>query len=391
MIRYLTAGESHGKGLVIILDGVPANLKILESDLNATLSERQQGYGRGGRQKIEKDSADIISGIRHGKTTGAPVSILIKNRDFENWKIIMDTSPVAGVDQLSVPRPGHADLTGGIKFNHKDFRNVLERASARETAARVMAGAIAKKFLSEFGIDVLGYTSSIGGVETDADEGKDIAGVRRLIAACEKKTGAQLRYPDSAKAKAIIKKINTAASKGDTLGGVIKVLTSRLPVGLGDYTQWDRKLDANIARAVMSIQAIKGVEIGAGFEYADNSGSMMHDRIYYSGTAGYYRGSNNSGGIEGGMTNGEPLVVCAAMKPISTVRMGLDSVDVATRKKTKTIYERSDVCAVPAASLVAENVVAFELANAFLEKFGTDDLSLIKANFRNYLTYLKKY
>jgi chorismate synthase len=391
MIRYLTAGESHGKGLVIILDGVPANLKISDSDFKAVLSERQKGFGRGGRQKIEADSAEILSGIRHGITTGAPVALLVKNRDFENWKLIMDTSPMAGIEQLNVPRPGHADLTGGIKYNHRDFRNVLERASARETAARVLAGAVSKKLLAEFGIDVEGFVSSIGGIKTAAAEGKSLVAIRKMTAACEKTTGAGLRYPDAKKAAAIIRKIKAAAKKGDTLGGIIKVVTSRLPVGLGDYTQWDKKLDAAIARGVMSIQAIKGVEIGAGFEYADNPGSAMHDRIYYAAGAGYYRGTNNSGGIEGGMTNGEPLVVTAAMKPISTVRMGLDSVNVLTRKKTKTIYERSDVCAVPAASLVAECVVAVEIANAFLEKFGTDDVALIKSNYKNYLAYLKKY
>ena len=391
MIRYLTAGESHGKGLSTIIDGVPANLKISEDDLNIYLAERQKGFGRGGRQKIEKDTAEIISGVRHGSTTGAPIAVFIKNRDFENWKNIMDVHTSSVFNELNVPRPGHADLPGGIKYNQKDFRNVLERASARETASRVIVGAIAKKLISQFGIELLGYTTSIGGVSTDADEGASLEEIRKMIEETEKKYQAELRYPDLKKIPVIIKKIKTAAASGDTLGGVIKVITNRIPAGLGDYTQWDKKLDANIAKAVLSIQAIKGVEFGAGFEYAYNTGSDMHDEIYYSKPAGFYRQTNNAGGIEGGMSNGEPIVLSAVMKPISTIKKGLYSIDAKTKKRVKTIYERSDVCAVPAASIVAECVVAVELANVVIEKFGGDDLSRMKNNHKNYISYLGKY
>lgn len=389
MIRYLTAGESHGKGLSVIIDGLPSNLKISKEDIDFYLSERQKGFGRGKRQQIEKDSAEIISGIRFGRTTGAPVSVFIKNKDYENWKEIMAVED-GKADEFNIPRPGHADFAGGIKFNHYDLRNVLERASARETAARVVAGAICKKLISEFNIDILGYVVDIGGIFTDIDEKLTIDKIKSKIDFVTKNTGADLRFPDLKKARLIINKIEKIKKEGDTLGGIIKVITSKLPVGLGSYTQWDKKLDANIARAILSIQAFKGVEFGAGFSYSRYKGSEVHDEIYYSGGK-FFRKTNNAGGIEGGMTNGEPMILKAVVKPISTVLKGLNSVNIKTKQKVRTRYERSDFCAVPSAALIAEMVVAIEIANALLEKFGNDDLGLIKENYKNYLKYIKKY
>jgi chorismate synthase len=390
MIRYLTAGESHGKGLSVIVDGFPSNLEIKKNDIDLYLAERQKGFGRGGRQKIENDKAEIISGIRFGKTTGAPISIFIKNYDYDNWKELLSTED-GFAEELNIPRPGHADLAGGIKYGHHDFRNVLERASARETAARVVVGALCKKFLLQFGIDVFGYVVDIGGIDTDVDEGLSIKEIKKKIEIVDNKTGVYLKFPDIKKANLIINKIEKAKKEGDTIGGIVKVITSKLPAGLGDYTQWDKKLDANIAKAIMSIQAFKGIEFGAGFSYSKYFGSEIHDEIFYSKQNGFFRKTNNAGGIEGGMTNGEPIIVKAVVKPISTVLKGLNSVNVRNKKKTKTKYERSDICAVPAASLIAEMALAIEIANAFLNKFGSDDIEFIKENYKNYLKYLKRY
>lgn len=392
MLRYMTAGESHGKGLVIIIDGVPSGIKFDEASINPILADRQKGYGRGGRQKIETDTAEIISGVRFGKTTGAPVSVMIKNSDFENWKKILSVSAINGaITEFNVPRPGHADLAGGIKYSHHDFRNVLERASARETAARVVAGACGKAILREIGVDVFGYVINIAGVLTDEDTHIGLDAVRKKINALDKKYGAHLRFPGENEIPVIIRKIKAAIEEGETLGGVVKVVTSALPVGLGDYTQWDKKLDANIARSLMSIQAIKGVEFGLGFACAGTPGSKVHDPIYYGAKKGFYRVSNNAGGIEGGMTNGEPVIVKAAMKPISTVRKGIASVNAKTKKQVKTVYERSDICAVPAAAVVAEAAVAFELANAALAKFGGDTAAEFRLNCANHAKYVKKF
>lgn len=392
MLRYMTAGESHGRGLIIIIDGVPSGLNFSEASINPVLADRQKGYGRGGRQKIETDSAQIISGVRFGLTTGAPVSVLIKNRDFENWEKILSTSKIQGsVPEFNVPRPGHADLTGGIKYGHHDFRNVLERASARETAARVVSGACAKAILKEIGIDVFGYVINIAGVLTDEDTYTGIDVIKKKISVLDKKYKANLRFPGENEIPVIIRKIKAAIEEGETLGGVIKVISSPLPIGLGDYTQWDKKLDAAIARSLMSIQAIKGVEFGLGFACAGTPGSKFHDSIQYSGKKGFYRASNNAGGIEGGMSDGEPLIVKAAMKPISTVRKGIGSVNAKSKKQVKTVYERSDICAVPAASIVAEAAVAYELANAALTKFGGDTIREFKLNHDNYVKYVKQF
>jgi chorismate synthase len=391
MIRYMTAGESHGKGLTVILDGVPSQLKLAASDIDCHLSERQKGYGRGGRQKIEKDRVEFLAGVRHGRTTGAPVAMFIKNSDFANWHVMMDSGPVsAEIRKLAVPRPGHADLPGGIKYGHYDFRNVLERASARETAARVAAGAVCMKALSELGIEVFGYVTSIGGIKAGV-KGANIKDVKKEIRSVQEKFGKDLRFPDAEKAGMIISRIERAAADGDTLGGTVKVIAEGLPAGLGDYTQWDKKLDARLAMALMSIQAVKGVEAGAGFSYAEGQGSRMHDCIYYSASKGFYRQSNNSGGIEGGMTNGMPVELTAALKPISTVKKGLDSVNASSKKKVKTVYERSDVCAVPAASVIAAAVVSVELLSAVLDSVGGATMQAITRNFAAYVKQVKSY
>jgi chorismate synthase len=392
MLRYLTAGESHGKNLVIIIDGVPAGLEFTAGDINTVLAERQKGYGRGKRQAIETDTAEVNSGVRFGRTTGAPISVIIKNRDGENWKNILSVEQVKEkIKEFNVPRPGHADLAGGMKYGQYDFRNVLERASARETAARVVSGVVAKAILKELGIDVFGYVINIAGVLTDEDTGLDIKGVKKKIAALDKTYKADLRFPGKDEIPVIIRKIEGAMKEGETLGGVIKVITSPIPAGLGDFTQWDKKLDAAIARSLMSIQAIKGVEFGLGFNCAGTPGSKVHDRIMHSKKHGFFRATNNAGGIEGGMSNGEPVIVKAVMKPISTVRKGIESVNAKSGKKMMTIYERSDICAVPAASIVAETCVAYELANAALLKFGGDTMREIMENHSNYMKYLKKY
>ncbi|MBN2753777.1 MAG: chorismate synthase [Candidatus Goldbacteria bacterium] len=392
MLRFLTAGESHGKGLTVIIDGVPSNIKLTPDDFDNYLAERQKGYGRGGRQKIETDRAEIISGIRFGKTTGAPISVFIKNKDFENWAQKMDAwQRPSSLEELNIPRPGHADLSGGIRYNHKDFRNVLERASARETAARIITGALAVKFLKLFDVEVFGFTDAIAGVAAQYPKQSSIKDIKKLAAEADAASGAQLRFPDKNNSSNVKAVIDMAVKEGDTLGGVLKIITSKLPPGLGDYTQWDKKLDAKLAMALMSLQAVKGVEIGAGFAYAAATGSSMHDEIFYSKKDGYYRKTNNSGGIEGGMTNGGPLEIKAALKPISTVLKGLKSVNVKNKKAVKTVYERSDVCAVPAAALIAETIVAAELMKAFQEKFGSGDIDYILSNYDNYKKYVKKY
>lgn len=392
MVRYLTAGESHGKGLTVIIDGVPSNLKLDEKELNFVLSERQKGYGRGGRQQIENDKAEILSGVRFGKTIGSPISIFIKNKDYENWILRMSVSSSnQPVEEFVIPRPGHADLAGGIRFNHRDLRNVLERASARETAARIIAGAICKILLKEFNIEIFGYAVNIAGISTKTDEKLTLKKIIKKIANNTKKFKVDLRYPDSEKIPLIIKKIDNAMKKGDTLGGIVKIITEGVPPGLGDYTQWDKKLDGKIAMALMSLQSIKGVEFGAGFSYAGSFGSTMHDAIYYSKEKGYFRKTNNAGGLEGGVTNGNQIIVKAVIKPISTIRKGIDSINIKTKQKSRTIYERSDVCVVPAASIIAENLISIEIVNALMEQIGSVELSLMKENYKNYLKQIKRY
>jgi len=376
MLYFKTAGESHGKCLIAIVDGFPAGVTIDEAVINAEMKRRQGGLGRGGRMQIEEDRVEILSGIRKNTTLGSPICLMIKNRDFK-----IDELP-----DVTRPRPGHADLAGIIKYNQKDARNILERASARETAARVAAGALIKILLSHFGIDVFGYVKGIGGINSDKFL-KDIS-VGRKIREISPVYGIDQEIEGK-----IIEKIKETSEKGDSLGGIVEVIAGGAPVGLGSHTQWDLRLDARLAGALMSVQAIKGVEIGLGYDAANKYGSEVHDEIFYqkpgegkSLTGGFKRITNNAGGIEGGISNGEPIVVRAYMKPIPTLKKSLRSVDFLTKEAIAATYERSDVCAVPAASVVCEAMVAFEVARAFLEKFGGDSLSEIRRNYEGYVS-----
>ena len=385
MLRYLTAGESHGPQLTAIIEGLPAGVPISADFINHELFRRQQGYGRGGRMKIESDTVEILSGVRWGETIGSPVTLVVKNRDWLNWMEQMSPLPEHRDPSIAVtrPRPGHADLSGVLKYGHSDVRNVLERSSARETAARVATGALAKLFLGEFDIRVGGYVTEIGGI---AALTPDLAIEDRWRLAKE----SELYCCDLAIETEMKSAINAAKADGDTLGGVLELQVIGVPPGLGDYTQWDRKLDARLAMALMSIQAIKGVEVGLGFETARRPGSRVHDEIFRDesrlerGASAYYHVTNNAGGIEGGMSNGEPILLRAAMKPIPTLYKPLRSVDMHSHEPFEAAVERSDTCAVPAALVVAEAVVALELANAFLEKFGGDSLNETRRNYDGY-------
>jgi chorismate synthase len=345
--------------------------------LNHDLARRQQGYGRGDRMKIEKDTAQILSGVRWGETIGAPVTLVVKNRDWENWCEKMSSLPEHRDESEAVtrPRPGHADLTGVLKYHHTDVRNVLERSSGRETAARVAVGGVAKALLAEFGIKVGGFVAELGGISAVTPQESPEA-LWQMAASSETSCCDAVAELDMKRT------IDAAQSGGDTLGGVVEVQVIGVPPGLGSYVQWDRKLDGRLAMALMSVQAIKGVEVGIGFEASRRPGSRVHDEIYYEG--GYHRYSNNAGGIEGGMSNGEPIIVRAAMKPIPTLYSPLRSVDMRTHEAFEATVERSDTCAVPAALVVAEAVVAIEIANAFLEKFGGDSIVEIKRNLEGY-------
>lgn len=386
MLRFLTAGESHGQLLLGIIEGLPAGLAITASDINSDLARRQIGYGRGGRMRIEKDAAEITCGVRWGKTLGSPVGLIIKNRDWVNWtdRMSPDPSMSDSIPPETRPRPGHADLCGLIKYAHTDVRNVLERASARETAVRVALGAVAKSFLRTFSVRIISHVTEIGGIKAKpGNVSPDILSDR-----AEK---SELRCADKKAEVKMKKNIDEAKKKGDSVGGVFEIITTNVPAGVGSYSQWDKRMNARLAYAVMSIQAIKGVEIGAGFGAASCFGSEVHDAIYYDRSKQeFYRQTNRAGGIEGGITNGEDIVVRAAMKPIATLYTPMDSVDVKTKKPFKATVERSDYCAVPAASVVGEAMVAIELANAFLEKFGGDSMDEIKRNYQGYLDYISK-
>jgi len=384
-IRYLTAGESHGQALIVIIEGIPSQLPLKEEDINRDLKRRQIGYGRGERMKIEKDKVCILSGVRWGKTLGSPISLLISNLDWENWKEVMsiDEPKEKKSSFFTRPRPGHADLTGGIKYGFSDLRNVLERASARETAARVAAGAICKKLLSEFDVKILSRVVQIG-KEKDKSSFKDVFEKYDTI---EK---SPLRCLDPDVEKKMIALIDKAKKMGDTLGGVFEIIVTGIPPGIGDYIQWDLKLDARLSFALASIQAIVGVEVGLGFEAAARFGSEVQDEIAYDEKKGFYRLTNRLGGIEGGMSTGEPIILRAAMKPISTLAKPLRSVDIETKRKVDAAKERSDVCAVPAASVVGEAVVAIEIARAMREKFGGDSLEEMKKNYKLYKAYINE-
>ena len=385
MLRYLTAGESHGQGLFGILDGYPAGIKISTDNIDTDLARRQVGYGRGGRMLIEKDKAEILSGVRWGRSLGSPICLHIKNKDWLNWEKAMSISSKYedSVTPVTKPRPGHADLSGLIKYGHNDLRNILERASARETAIRVAIGAVCKLLLKEFSIEIVSHVTKIGGI--------CINRTRLKLDDIRKKAEASLlRCADKDAEKKMIKRIDSAKKNGDSLGGIFEVIVTNPPIGLGSHTQWDRKINARLSMAIMSIQAIKGIEIGLGFDVARLFGSDVHDEIFYDKeNKRFYRKTNNAGGIEGGMTNGEEIIIRAAMKPIPTLMKPLSSVDIKTKKPFKASVERSDVCAVPAAAVVGEAVAAFEIANAMIEKFGGDSLSEMKRNYNGYMKYVR--
>lgn len=377
MLYFKTAGESHGKCLIAIIEGFPAGVFIDTSVINADLKRRQGGIGRGGRMQIEDDRVEILCGIRKNITLGSPICLMIKNRDHK-----IDELPA-----VTRPRPGHADLSGVIKYHEQDARNILERASARETAARVAVGAVAKILLSSFGIGVFGYVQGIGGITSDKFLNKKDIDIARAM-----RDKSPLYCIDQDIEDKIMEKIRQTTEQGDSLGGIIEVIAYGLPIGLGNHTQWDLKLDARLAYALMSVQAIKGVELGLGCNAANRFGSEVHDEIFYekshqgkSLTGGFKRLTNNAGGIEGGISNGEPIVIRAYMKPIPTLKKPLRSVDLLTKEPITATYERSDVCAVPAAAVVCEAMVAFEIARAFLEKFGTDSIDEVKRNYEGYL------
>lgn len=381
MLRYFTAGETHGKCLITIIEGMPAGVKIDIEKINEMLKRRQKGYGRGGRMAIETDKAEFLSGVRGGYTLGSPIAIKIENKDWASWENIMGAENATDEKGVYSPRPGHADLTGGLKYNHKDLRNVLERASARETAARVAAGAVAIQLLEHFGIKPLTHTVSIGKVSDDSSNIDEKFFERAL----ESSVG----FGSKEAEKRAEEHIDEAKKAGESLGGVVETIYKNVPPGLGSYVHYDRKLDAKIAMEVMSIQAIKGVEIGLGFDCADDFGSKVHDQIAYDNK--FFRITNNAGGIEGGMSNGEPIIVRAAMKPIPTLYTPLDTVNINTKEKMKASVERSDVCAVYACSVVLEACVGFEIAAAFLEKFGADCLYDIENSYNSYLKRIEEY
>ena len=385
MFTFSSAGESHGSGVVALIDGVPSGFVVSADDIDRDLARRQKGYGRGGRMSIEKDRVKVLSGIRGKVTIGSPVALLIHNKDWENWAPYMNPDgDITPGKEVTKPRPGHADLAGGMKYGHRDLRNVLERASARETAARTAAGSLAKILLSPFGIEFYAYVVSIGDIMVDASS----IPLKDRIENAEK---SPFGTPTSEKDEKIKAMVDEAKDRGDTLGGVIEVCVSGLPPGLGSPAQWYTKLDAKLAFSLMSIPAIKGVEIGEGFKLSERFGSEAHDEIFFDKKKGFSRNTNRAGGIEGGMTNGSDLVVRAAMKPIPTLRSPLSSVDIETKEKVDASSERSDVCAVPAASVVAEAMVAIIIAGEFFAKFGGDTKEDILNSFKSYLNRIGNF
>ncbi|MEY4397541.1 MAG: hypothetical protein RLZ53_117 [Actinomycetota bacterium] len=386
MLRWLTAGESHGQELIAVLEGLPAGVPVTTEDVQSALARRRLGYGRGARMKFEKDEVTLSGGIRHGLSMGGPVAISIANTEWPKWQDVMSADPVdasalsgARAEALTRPRPGHADFTGMQKYNVLDSRPILERASARETAARVALGQVASNFLRELGIHMVTHTVAIGTV----DGGRDVP--RPSFRDVDQLDADELRCFDSELSKRMVDEIEGAHKDGDTLGGVVETLVYGMPPGLGSFVHWDRRLDSQLAAAIMGIQAIKGVEIGDGFETAKRRGSAAHDELERDSAGVTHRLTDRAGGIEGGMSNGEVLVVRAAMKPISTVPRALATIDVATGEAAKAHHQRSDVCAVPAAGVVAEAMVALVVANSVLEKFGGDSVSETKRNLESYL------
>jgi len=377
-LRFTTAGESHGPGLVAVVEGLPAGLELTPEDLDRDLARRQLGHGRGGRMKIESDRAEVTAGIRHGRTLGSPVAIRIVNRDYANWEERMNPWPVDGdVDEVHLPRPGHADLAGVQKFGFTDVRDVLERASARETAARVACGALAKAFLRRFGVGVLSHVLSIGSVEAPRRDDLEPADFEHV-------DESPVRCLDADASDAMVAEIDSARKANESLGGIYEVRAFGVPPGLGSYSSWDTRLDGRLAQAVMSIQAMKGVGIGDGFDLAPLPGSRAHDEIFWSDDRGYHRETNRAGGLEGGMSTGDALVVRGAMKPLPTLTKPLRSVDIATKEPAQALRERTDSCTVPAAAVVAEAMVALVLGSACRDKFGGDHLDDALAAFRAY-------
>jgi chorismate synthase len=385
-LRWSTAGESHGPELVAVVEGIPAGLPLLAEDVDADLARRQRGYGRGGRMKIETDHAELVAGVRGGETLGSPIALVVKNRDHASWTGRMGPAPFPSPPEPLVrPRPGHADLAGGLKYDRKDLRDILERASARETAARVAVGAVCRKLLGALGIEIFAHVVSIGTVEARADD----LGLDDLRAQAR---ASDLACADAGAEQAMRAAIQEAAHAGDTLGGVFEVVATGVPPGLGSHVQWDRKLDGRLGQALLSIQAIKGVEIGLGFGAARARGSEVHDAIAWdAGLRAFTRPTNRAGGLEGGITNGQPLVCRAAMKPIATLKRALPSVDVRSKEPLEAAFERSDVCAVAAASVVGEAMVAITLAGALLEKTGGDSLRELRENLGAYLRQVGEY
>lgn len=389
-MRYLTAGESHGPQLTTIIEGVPSGLPILAEEINVELRRRQGGYGRGRRMQIEKDTAQITSGVRHGYTLGSPIALVVENNDFKHWTNIMGAEPLEDLEyegkrSITKPRPGHADLNGAIKYGFRDVRNVLERSSARETTVRVAAGAVAKKLLSELGITIASHVIEIGGVKAKNLDYKNVEDLHNRA------ENSEVRCIDPEATENMKSLIDDAKQNGDSVGGIVEVVVEGMPAGVGSYVHYDRKLDSKIAGAIVSINAFKGVEFGIGFQAGSLPGSEVHDEIAYSQEEGYYRLSNRAGGFEGGMTTGMPIVVRAVMKPIPTLYKPLKSVDIETKEVYEASIERSDSCAVPAASVVAEHIVAWEVAKAIIEQFESDQLERLKRNIEDFREYARNF
>lgn len=390
-MRYLTAGESHGPQLTTILEGLPAGMPLEAEEINFELSRRQKGYGRGRRMQIEKDTAQIVGGVRHGHTLGSPIALVVENDDWKHWTAIMGPEPLADRQadevkrKITRPRPGHADLNGAIKYGQRDMRNILERSSARETTVRVAAGAVAKKLLSLVGVQIASHVVEIGGISASIDGNLSIAELK------EQTEASPVRCIDPVAAEKMMEAIDTAKNNGDSIGGIVEVIATGMPAGVGSYVHYDRKLDAKLAAAIVSINAFKGVEFGIGFGAAKKPGSEVHDEIGWNKEEGYYRMTNRLGGFEGGMTTGMPIVVRGVMKPIPTLYKPLQSVDIETKEPFSASIERSDSCAVPAASVVAENVVAWELANALVEQFYSDRFQTFKEEIERQRQFAREF
>lgn len=390
-IRYLTAGESHGPQLTTILEGLPAGMPLEAENINEELARRQKGHGRGRRMQIEKDTAEIVSGVRHGKTLGSPIALVVKNNDWKHWTKIMGIEAIEDAEEEEIKRkvtrarPGHADLNGAMKYGHRDMRNVLERSSARETTVRVAAGAVAKKLLSLVGVELVSHVIEIGGIKATVDPSLSVTELK------ERTENSPVRVADPNVEQEMMNAIDEAKKNGDSIGGVVEVVATGMPAGVGSYVHYDRKLDGKLAAAIMSINAFKGVEIGIGFEAARKPGSEVHDEIAWDKEVGYYRKTNRLGGFEGGMTTGMPIVVRGVMKPIPTLYKPLMSVDIETKEPFAASVERSDSCAVPAAAVVAEHVVAWELANALVEQFYSDRFETFADEINRQREYAREF